>query len=60
MAPTISALHSSGDHAGLERAVIKATRYMAMYAVPVCAAMILWGKIPLSMFGREFVPEGYL
>jgi O-antigen/teichoic acid export membrane protein len=56
IAPMISEFHSTGEREELQRVLTTAAKGIALYTLPLAAALFLFGPQILSLFGEDFQP----
>jgi len=54
--PTISELHTSGDHAMLQRLYATLTKWILILTIPLALTMILFARPLMAIFGAGFAP----
>ncbi|MCU0702909.1 MAG: polysaccharide biosynthesis C-terminal domain-containing protein [Fimbriiglobus sp.] len=60
LTPNVSAMEAKGDHAGVRRLFLNATRWMLYLALPIQIGLMLFGKPFLSRWvGAEFVEGSF-
>jgi O-antigen/teichoic acid export membrane protein len=58
LAPAIADLYASGDMARLRRMVMKSTRFILLFSLPLTLCLIVFNRQVLSIFGEGFTQGG--